>query len=382
MPTLGWIVDDAVDFENAAHPLVVGAREPPAFACPFCAASFPSERRRSEHISLEHPIERPLLFVRGRLAPSSVTLRQRCAAGDLAVENCTRIRLRRNGEWEPVAAIDAALARIAASRDGHFQLELENGRRADGASAPARYTVSVLMAEAAELDAVDRLFLERLAADDVTVADVTRFGDALPRDRAAREYGSALADYVLGTLIKDQGRPSGVTLPFERFAEKYKSALAVLHELDRSVAATVSACIRFNLNQFEGDAVRSNVPVLDAAFAALAALARDQAALPTRPHCPGGRRIASCPIDRLTDEVLDAFEALGTHAPRHRRQALIERAESGLLSSQDRSKLLAFSAVFSVQAGDADLSRRALRMLANDGSFARWANRQLRELEP
>src|SRR5947207_124912 len=65
---------------------------------------------------------------------------------------------------------------------------------------------------------------------------------------SAREYASALADYVFGVLAKDQC--GGTTIPFAQYPERYQAALSIVSEFRRPLARALCACIEFNLNDF------------------------------------------------------------------------------------------------------------------------------------
>src|SRR5436853_261524 len=128
--TLYWIRETAEDHHAEREPRVIPPPTPPP-PCPECGKTFTSSAQLAEHVSLEHPIERPLLFVAGRAAPSEVTVRAALAPNDVIVLGATAIEVSKDGR-PPVATDTVGLAELLARHPAStFAIDLSNTRAFD-----------------------------------------------------------------------------------------------------------------------------------------------------------------------------------------------------------------------------------------------------------
>jgi hypothetical protein len=198
--------------------------------------------------------------------------------------------------------------------------------------------------------------------------------EALAVGPAAREYASALADYVYGVLAKDGAGQT--SLPFVAFLDRFKRSLAVVGAFDRPLAAAVASCIRFNVNDFRGQWKPSQVLILDRAFWIFRERAIGRApGHPPQPTAQAGSDIPLCPVDTVTLTILDM--AADSQPPKIRTlRALTSRRD---LSDEDHVKawVLLAARVTDLMPEDVAACRAALEF---DPVFGRWADGALRGL--
>ena len=235
-----------------------------------------------------------------------------------------------------------------------------------------RYHIQILIPEEEELHRLESEFMTRLARDDVTVSDVRRFDEALSVRAGAREYASALADYVFGMLAKDGAGQT--TLPFAAFPDKLKRSLGILGAFERPLATAVASCIRFNLNDFRSAWKPCGVRALDHAFRIFR-----QRAFGGTPDSPAplprenGVGHPLCPVDAVTQTILSLVAA---PAPLTTLRDMTSRHD---LSNADRVKMYVPSHGPGRQ-HEAEGVAACRAALEYDPVFGGWANRILRGL--
>ena len=374
MPTVIWIQEAAEDRFYEGQGFVLSPPRPLVFPCAICGDEFDESDLRSWHVSEAHPLARPMLFVRGVLAPTTVIVRKPLCDRDVTVDNCTSVRAVRDGVIVEGVSPEGIGDLVVSTGAGRWSLELENRRAQDAADVVARYEIEVAIPMPAELEAVDRAFVSRLAVDQPTTRDIESFANDVARLASAREYAGCLADYVQGVLAKEGSGAGGSTLPFDAFQAKFNRALAGLSEhIARPVAAAVVAAARLNLNDLESPVVTSGDPLLDGCSSALQEIATQSlqhADWASPEHALGA---PLCPIDRDTHYVLAAFARLFGNESGSRHPQMEERVESGMLSSFDRAKLRALLAASLLRAGALAAARRHLEVLTHDAVFGPWA---------
>ena len=280
--------------------------------------------------------------------------------------NATEVDLGINGD--PLRATSAATFQqvLDRTRDGVLELHL----RTRGAA--QRYDIRILVPEEAELNRLESEFTTRLARNDVTVSDVRHFDETLSVGAGAREYASALADYVYGMLAKDGAGQT--TLPFAAFPDKLKRSLGILGAFERPLATAVASCIRFNLNDFRSAWRSCGVRTLDHAFQIFRQRALGRTCDSTPPS-PRQNEIGHplCPVDTVTQTILNL---VNIPAPVTALRDMTSRHD---LSDEDRVKVyvLLVDRVADVRPRDVAACRAALEY---DPVFGEWAERILRGL--
>ena len=332
--------------------------------CPECYAEFSGEVDLGDHLTTEHPILQPHLLVGGTRVPANWVIRQPLDTSAFQIMNATEVELGIDGGPLRSTSAETFQKVLARTPDGILELLL----RARGTS--RRYEIRILIPDEEELRLVEGEFTAHLARNDVTVSDVRRFDEALSVGAGAREYASALADYVYGVLAKEGAGQT--TLPFAGFPEKLKRSLAIVRGFERPLAAALASCIRFNLNDFRSAWKPCGVQMLDRAFWVFRqrALLRTFDSAPPSPR-QTGLEVPLCPVDTVTQTILDVVY---TPTPV---SALREMASRHDLSDEDRVKacVLLADEVAGLKPEDAAACRAALTF---DPIFAKWADRALR----
>lgn len=381
MPTVGWIQETAIDryWERGG----LGDQYPPTpktHYCPYCTRQFESTGELATHISVDHPIERPLIFIHNRAAYSEQTIRSPISKDDIDVTHVSRIRVSKDGGEPREWSADELRMHLSGNENGHYSLTLSNSDPNNERTVEANYIVRIKIADQAELDAIDEHFIRALAIDDVRMSDVRRFSDACGKYSGADEYASALAVYVTGVLIKDQDENTGVSRPLSDYKDKMQQALEALHDFDRPIPRAICASIKFNLNDFRNPPSPSGAELLDAANEFFTGVARGVTApLVSRDDmADGNRELPACPIDRDSYDLLGVFRKLRAgSANRPLIAELSASAVSRTLSDYDISKLRVLTVLAAVQSTDSLTGAPILEDLANDPVFGNWAESQL-----
>ena len=381
MPTVGWIQETAVDryWERGG----LGDQYPPTptiHYCPYCTRQFESARGLSTHISVDHPVERPIIFIGNRAAFSEQTIRTPLSKNDIDFTHVHSIRVIKDGgelrEWTP----NELKKHLSGNENAHYSITLVNSDPQNERSVEANYIIKVKIADQAELDAVDEYFINMLAIDDVRMSDVRRFSDSCTKYRGADEYSNALAVYVMGVLIKDQNENTGISRPLSVYKEKMQQALETLHDFDRPIPRAICASVKFNLNDFRNPPHPCGAELIDAANEFFSGVAR---AVPVelanmRGSFNGSKEQPACPIDRDSFDLLEIFQRIrGGNADRSLIGELSASATSRKLSDYDLSKLRVLTAIAAIHAGDAIDGESILEELINDPVFGDWAESQL-----
>jgi hypothetical protein len=369
--------DDLERYVDAQWRELKSAPQPPVYACDICGAPFTREGERDLHRSEVHLSLIPSMLFGNLAAPHEIRIRNRKAATRIGFQNCRGLSVIRDGSEPTVYSSEQLKSELLGCSYGHYRVT------PDGTD--DEYVISVKVPDATVLRQIDKTFIELLAVDAPRVQDIARFSDVAASIGSAGEYIGALADYVMGTIIKDQDRGRGATLDFEEYKPKYESARAVLLDYlkDEShrppVPGAVCSSINLSLNQFDY-ARPVGIRILDDCVRFLLRLLGGTKELPDfRLISPARHGAPICPLDNGTHHVLRAFERISLAADRSL-DALSEEAEKarrGMLSEYDRAKLYAFAAVGLLRSGQRSFADQILSRLVNDFTFGRWAEAQL-----
>jgi hypothetical protein len=377
MPTVGWILEDAVErfWENPYPPEHYVA---PAIPCPYCQRHFTSSCELFDHLGLNHPLGIPVLMVQSQTMPSEFSIRTVLEAADISALNCTSSEIRKNGGAWRSLPFSRMVALLAAERSSTCELRLVNERVIDDNRATEHFTARFRIPSADALNGIDKAFVRRLAVEHPRMADVDSFRTVCPNEAAAQDYASALGDYVIGVAIKERHPDAGAYLEFEHYKGKFTAALAVLEDFHRPVARTVSAVINFNLNNFRSPPIASRLPVLNAAFVLFRAVAKCKEP-PAHSLVAEPQRADVCPVDIFTHRILSAAQRLMSSRKPHPMlgDELDELAGRQPLSEFDAAKIHVLAAIARLRLGDAAEAERHLRALQFDYLFRSWALEKL-----
>ena len=377
MPTLGWIQETAIDrylerggLDHTCDPA------PVVYTCPYCNSQCESKTELSLHISISHPIERPLLLINGQHALSEQSILNPLKHEEIETIHAQELRMAKNNGQKIECSLEELKDELTSNKTGYFEVELLNGRPGQELTVKSRYLFRISIPDEQSLAKIDEHFIRHLAVDGVTMGDVRRFADNCSLMEDALQYTDALAGYVTAVLVKDQRRGTGATLPLAKYKPKMQRSLFLLQGSGRPIARVICASVRFNLNDFGRDIPTSGSVVLDAAneFFSSIAQQRSQAS----GHGSTGKPIEIqrpiCPIDNDSFEILELFRlicACGADAAHKNR--VFEAAARRSLVETDFSKLAALAAYFSLQLGESEPARTILENISNDPVFGDWA---------
>lgn len=348
--------------------------------CPYCLGDFKSTSELSAHISVEHPVERPLMFLNGREALSEQTIRVPLRSNSIELANVTSLRVSKDGGLSEDWPASKLMQHFSSHEQAHYAVTLRNVDPEGTRPVEASYVVRIKIADEKQVASVDKSFIQMLAVDDVRMSDIRRFSETCAVYRDADEYASALAVYVTGVLIKDQTKSTGMTRPFAEYADKMQQAFDVLREYARPVPATICAAIRLNLNDFRSPPIPCGVEPLDRINEFFWLLGSG-----TNDLCPehfvraadAGKR-PLCPIDRTTHELLHTYQQVAARLPRAPSfEDLARGPATRSLADYDRMKFNALIAAASLRAGKRETALPLLEDLVNDPVFGKWAEHRL-----
>ena len=271
MPTYDFIretVDDRF-YERGGE----RRRPPRVLPCPVCGEQLPDDAALSEHLGSTHPLSAPRLLIDGDVVVGERVVHRRLESAALELANTTELLVSENGGPQQPWSVAALRDTLAEAERIVLDISLRN-HRADGAAAVEQVRLRVDVADSAALDAADRCFEELLASGELNEHQLDRFVDAVAESPGAGRYASALHDYGVAILIKDQAAGTRDALPFAAHRDKLQRSLSVLrHFPGRPVARAVCGFVRFGLNDLAGGTQASGVPKLDGCAAALRELA-------------------------------------------------------------------------------------------------------------
>jgi hypothetical protein len=319
----------------------------------------------TEHLGAAHPLAHPRLLIDGEIVVKRRTLHHRLPAGSLTLANATELIVSCDGRpsapWTP-AALEKALVN-AESLVVEITLINRSGERT---AVPETLTLTVAVPNVEDLDEADRCFEEFLAREDLDERWLDRFADATGDLGEARHYATALHQYCVAILIKDQSSGTGTALPFAEHRAKLQRALNVLRNFpERPVARAVCGFIRFSLNDFIGGTSPAGVPRLDECTAALqrAAGLTPIRVEPVAKTAEAGR----CPTDTLTGLLLDGWRDPAAQP------GLIALAAQGATTPDDATKCRALVLLAAPKWSKLQLD--LARSLMNHPLFGPWAAR-------
>lgn len=384
MPTVGWILEDAVErfWEGQlGHTPVKIPR--PVFVCKWCGREFSSPEDLRRHFRLGHPLELPALYVHGEPLLRESVLRAPVREDEVDLVNCTRCEVQMDGgPWNPLAPPEFR-AQFSQATNATWNVRLVYERSEDDSRSEEEYYIRFRIPDSAALNAVDRHFIQTLVLEELRHSDLKRFEDGLPEDVPAREYGGALGDYALGLLLKERHDPPRSQVGFEEFAAKMRSALQVLQFFNRRVALAVSSSIRFNLNDFHdyGTATATELETGLRFFRSI--IGGNTSKTSPSPHQvpvpQKSSKRAVCPVDQITHRLLSACTRLSGGNMSLAELETLRQLTRGTVavSEQDLAKVHVMCAEGYMRLARPADARWHLQAIQFDPSFKDWAQRRL-----
>ena len=381
MPTVGWIMETAEDryWERGGlsgqYPLI-----PSIHYCPYCDKHYESTGELSTHISVDHPIEKPLIFLSNRAALSEQTIRTPICAKEVELTHAQTVRVSKNGGGYTECTVTQLKEILSRSENAHYSINLINSDSNGDRSVEANYIFRIKVADQTELETIDKNFIHMLAIDGARMSDIRRFSDACAGFQEADEYASALAVYVTGVLIKDQNENTGITLPLSAYMDKMQIALETLRDYDRPVPRAICASVKFNLNDFRNPPFPCGAHLLDTANEFFSAVSRNMKnQFPVYDDVRERKKeLPACPIDEDSFGILSVFQKiLSGKSGKELTAEIYASTISKMLSEYDLSKARVLTVFAAKREKDNAVEKQILEHLVNDPVFGVWAEAQL-----
>ena len=373
MPTLNWIQETASDrfLENTSTSI---KSQPTIYKCPYCNKLFKSNIRHDQHVSIDHPIERPILLFKGNELLHESKFHSVIQKDDIDFFNITRIQVRVDGR-PPIEVNDFKLKeKLSQSQNTHIHIQVENRPYQDRMPVTSQYTISVKVASVQDLNEIDQLFIDSLARDEISMSDARHFADLTAKFTDALDYSNALFLYVTGILLKD--RHPSMTLPTAEYKTRLQQAFDTLKNYDRPLAHMICAVIHLNFNEFHYSFQATGDPYFDLAHQLFATVANEPDFSLEDLRISGTVNLikAQCPIDNESDEIIkNCARLLSTESYQALMQSLLEKTQSQTLTPDDLTKNRVLAVIAAQKCGDSIASLR-LEQLADDYTFGKWAS--------
>lgn len=333
---------------------------PTVYRCLHCGNTFESADGLRYHRFEAHPFKKPLLFIQGlEIGNAPETITGGFSPKDVIVESATLASV--NDISMPASELGHTLAAI---RQDVANIVL----RGDGVE--ARFQLRIEIASDEDLMGVEEAFLGLASQRRLDVRAINQFIDRTGLFKTAAAYRDGICEYLYGVLAKERSATS--SLPFRLYREKFNRAIDILRTLERPLAHSIVALVRFHFNRFSEAGMLSSTSRVGRAAQAL-------------DNYQSGDSSAFC--ERRWDLSNESLESLLTDWDTERliRWALldsirlpVELAEmqamlTADLAESDRVKLHLLIAQAGVASRDPFIVRRHARELRNSPGFEQWA---------
>ena len=372
MPTVGWIYEKVVERDQEAADK---RNPPPKFSCVDCGQEFSDPGALRDHIRLRHPQSMPKLLLSETMVAKKMVIRQPLVADGIEFVNCSSVQVHLDGKVVRVEHEDLP-AWLSRRDTGHVQIVAQNYRSADQGLARTEWLLEFRLARQADLEECDRAFEEHLAVPNPTMRDVGRFLGMCPCSLGAVDYSGALADFVVGLLLKEQESASGIRGDLKDFKDKLMNSLEILQWHESRVARSIAAVSKFSLNAWKLIQVPPNLAELDAAVTFFLSLAELKQVEFSSHSIPGG--IPTCYVDQATKFILQAV--IDLQQEKAESPALDELRllrQNRRLTEYDLVKVEVLLAVVESRKGRQEIAKNHLQRLQFDEHFAAWARKEL-----
>jgi len=387
MPTVGWVYEDAVERFWEGQPVRKPIDRPhPAFYCLLCRRKFSSPDELRRHYTLDHPLELPALYIQGQPLLRESVIRLPLQESDVVLDQCNWCIVQSDGgEWQRLS-IPEFRKYFAKQVNSTCNVRLVRSRSLDQSRTEEEYQIRFRIPEIETLNMVDEHFLKTLVLDELRHSDLEKFENGLSVEAPAREYGSALGNYALGIILKEQRSPPRAPVGFEEFAFKMRSSLEVLCQFNRPVALAVSGSIRFNLNDFN-DHGNMTAPEIENGLRFFCSIigkdAQCDPRIPNVPKTPKSSKGEICPVDRISHRLLNNCEDLlyGDNLPLSELEALRQLTRgTDPVSEQDLAKIHVICAEGYFRLGRSADAIPHLRAVQFNPLLKEWAQRLLEDI--
>lgn len=271
----------------------VVATPKPDYECEVCGAAFWSDDKLAHHRMEVHPRRRPQLFLRQMQAFEPLNIVSTpLAVKDVRVVHASRVTLDGN-------VIDHARlsARLSKMNQGVSDVILSD------AGIDTRYRIKFEIANQRDLGEVDRAIFELASRHELTVDRIGDFVARCERYPTVRRYVDGLAQYLYGSLAKEQ--TGGTHIPYENYRERFNLALESLRGFRTSLSSVVVGLVNFSENVFDGYDLLDHAPRLQGAMQFFSQVLSGHG-VPTleNPTESLGSSSARVPADAMTENLM------------------------------------------------------------------------------
>jgi len=221
--------------------------------CSICQKRFTSKLLLDEHTISEHPVKRPMLLINGeRLRRDNITVRARIYPEAITFTDVDEMYV----NDIKISCEDELISWLCKSNPLSFKLKLVN------MNYPVEYRWNIDIAEADELDRVDRNFYSSFSNGLDLVRSFSLFNETIKGlSSAAKNYAAGLSCYVVSVITKDQ--LPGATLDFEAYNNKLGEAMDILIDYHgRPLADAIFSISAFMQNDFSITDLDVDIPKL------------------------------------------------------------------------------------------------------------------------
>jgi hypothetical protein len=341
---------------------------PVQYLCGSCGKTYADEASLREHRLVQHPLKRPMLYVRG-MEVGAAPLRVRTPIDAGAVLTMSAEGAHYDGS---VLAVDGVPRAIAGARNGIHSLRLLAG------GSWYDFEIDVRIPSLSDLAGVDEEFTKLARGKYMDARRIQDFIDSSRDYPSAIEYCDGIAAYLFGVLARERAESSGI--PYEAYVGKFHSAVESLSEFPRAISRAICGYIEFHFNHFETASTLSGSGYIGAA-------ARRYQGWLTARAFGFGRRVPFSPsepdLDRwMTDSETDQIAKCATmpEGEMTRSIAQLEKLLSSEIVSFDSAKIrILLTHVYS-RVKQKDKALKHVRQLRNLPGFEEWADRAIASL--
>lgn len=228
-----------------------GPNKPIQYGCRYCKATFLSDAERIQHEWEAHPTRNPLLLI-DHIEISATRLKVRDISFFENIEFLYADQITINDEVVKETEVKQILT---SSNKKFFKIELLNQQ------VSRSFELEVDIVDPNDIQAIDALFYEMLAGDDIKDELVNKFIDICEeRYPNSTSYTDALVKYLQGIKAKDG---SAIHITFEEHVTKLNQALDTLKWFKSDLARSIINLIEFNFNRFDTNQGAYQSPSLD-----------------------------------------------------------------------------------------------------------------------
>lgn len=335
---------------------------PVPFPCPICGKTFASLDEVMQHRFETHPLKRPILFLRGKEAPSTRSvIFSPLAPGDVHCSDAVSVAL--NGQ--PVRP-DELSAKLAAQQSGLKEIVLLSS-----GAVTTRYELLFEIADDEDIAAVDGAFFRLIRPDELSVDRVELLVRETRGYRSANRYVDGLAQYLYGVMAK--GRWGGTHIPFEQYRERFNLSTTALTGFATPLAEAVAGVIALSLNVFEGHGLLRHSPRLALSLKWFRDVIAQGGAEELFSFEENGRGVVEIPLDAATESLMRWTEEMILAGHLGEENHVRKCADDATWAGDDRFKATVLLAEHYRGAGCLKEARNLARPYSEDAFFGRWA---------